>query len=115
VTISYADGGTYTRVELRSPQNWWPVEQDYLLDDYVFRMETIDAPKEPLPLRFDLKTGQMRILTREKLIGKGGPIHGGSATVLHVAIEPTRLLQEVQCECTLNGVVMGVLAISLGR
>ncbi len=36
VIVTYKDGST-DRLPLRNPTNWWPIEQDYLIDDYAFR------------------------------------------------------------------------------
>ena len=49
------------KLMLRNPETWWPIEQDYLLDDYLF---VNDAP---LPPRVDLRTGQTRVLDPGKL------------------------------------------------
>ncbi len=113
--VKYAGDTPHAELELRSPQNWWPVEQDYLLDDYLFRMEPIGAPQQPLPIRVDLKTGRTRILDRATATGKVSRIRGGSATVLRLELDPLQTLERLELECTLNGVVMGVLAVTLGR
>jgi hypothetical protein len=113
--IKYAGHAPASEVELRSPQNWWPVEQDYLLDDYLFRMEPVGAAQQPLPVRVDLKTGNTRILDRATSKGKVSRILGGSATVLRLDIDPLQTLEQLELECALNGVVMGVLAVTLGR
>ena len=36
VIVTYADGAT-ERLALRNPVNWWPIDQDYFIDDYAFR------------------------------------------------------------------------------
>ncbi len=113
--VRYRDGGTQTLVELRSPANWWPVEQDYLLDDYVFRMEPVGEAEAPLPIRVDLQTGAVRVLERATLKGKGRKVRGGSATVLRVEVEPGRELAEMELRCELYGVQIGLLAVTLGR
>jgi hypothetical protein len=58
VVVTYADGST-ARLALVNPETWWPIEQDYFIDDFQFR---VDAP---LPVRVDLKTGDVRVLDRE--------------------------------------------------
>jgi len=115
VSVRYADGGAATVLELRSPANWWPIEQDYLVDDYVFRLEPIGAGEQPLPMRIDLQTGKVRVLERATSKGQGRRIAGGSATVLRVAVEGNRELKEIELECRRHGVVMGVLGVTLGR
>ncbi|SNT19631.1 protein of unknown function [Granulicella rosea] len=114
VRVGYADGGAPTVVELRSPANWWPVEQDYLVDDYVFRMEPYGEPEVELPLRVDLRTGLSRRLDRTTLKLGGRRVPGGSATVLRVELDARRPLEMLQMRCNLYGVVLGVLGITLG-
>ena len=69
VVIAYADG-SFARLPLYNPTSWWPIERDFLIDDFQFR-----APGER-PLRVDLKTGRVRMPA-----GEERP-EGGSATVL---------------------------------
>ena len=33
VIVRYADG-TSARLALHNPTNWWPIDQDYFIDDY---------------------------------------------------------------------------------
>ena len=51
IIINYTDG-TSDKLELKNPQNWWPIEQDYYVDGFAF---TTDAPR---PIRIELKTGK---------------------------------------------------------
>ena len=50
IIINYTDG-TSDKLELKNPENWWPIEQDYYVDGFAF---TTDAPR---PVRVSLKTG----------------------------------------------------------
>lgn len=106
VTVQYADGGS-ARLSLRNPETWWPIEQDYLLDDYLF------INRAPLPVRIDLKTGRARQLADFK--GKGGMIDGGAATVLSLPLDAARGLRSLRIESTLYGVVLALLAVTLER
>ena len=110
VTVAYADG-TLSRLSLRAPETWWPVEQDYVTDDYLFRMD----PARPLPPRVDLRSGRTRLLEHASFKGKGGPVPGGAATVLHLPLYAERELVSVRIECSLYGVVVALLGITLGR
>jgi hypothetical protein len=85
VTVQYADG-SQAELPLRNPETWWPIEQDYLLDDYLF----VDTA--PLPPRVDLASGATRILDPLEFKGKGGNVPGGSATILYLALDPKRRL-----------------------
>ena len=109
-TVTYADG-TISRLSLRAPETWWPVEQDYVTDDVLFGFETT----RPLPPRVDLRTGTTRLPDPQSYRGKGGPVPGGAATVLHLPLHADRELASVRVECGLYGVVMALLGITLGR
>lgn len=108
VSITYADGST-AKLELRNPGTWWPIEQDYLLDDYLF---VNDAP---LPPRVDLRTGQTRLLDRESFHGKGRSVPGGAATILHLPLDPAKELASLQIAVDLYGIVVGLMAATLTR
>ena len=34
VIVTYRDGTT-ARLALHNPTNWWPIDQDYFIDDYA--------------------------------------------------------------------------------
>jgi Glycogen debranching enzyme len=108
VTATYKDGIS-SKLILRTPDTWWPIEQDYLLDDYLF----IDDA--PLPPRVDLSTGETRLLNHADFKGKGRSVPGGSATVLSLALHPERELASVKIECDLYGVVLALVAATLVR
>ncbi len=108
VTVSYSDD-TAATLELRNPENWWPIEQDYLLDDYLFVNEA------PLPPRVDLLTGQTRLLDHTTFKGKGRMVPGGAATILHLPLDPAKQLRELKVEAELYGIVVALLAATLVR
>ncbi|MEO7597624.1 MAG: hypothetical protein ABIV50_01745, partial [Opitutus sp.] len=103
VIVTYTDGSV-ARLALENPTNWWPIEQDYLSDDFAFRR----GPAAPL--RVQLKTG------RDYVPGDiGGPIDGGSATVLSLPLEPTKELRSLTLRTLSNEVVIGLMAVTLER
>ncbi|MEO6815708.1 MAG: alpha-L-rhamnosidase, partial [Edaphobacter sp.] len=108
VSAIYKDG-TSSKLVLRTPETWWPIEQDYLLDDYLFINDA------PLPPRVDLSTGQTRLLHSTSFKGKGRAVPGGCATVLSLALHPERELSSIKIECDLYGVVLALLAATLVR
>ena len=108
VTVTYVDGSSAT-LPLRNPETWWPIEQDYLLDDYLF---VNDAP---LPPRVDLRTGQTRILDPATFHGRGRNVPGGAATILHLPLDPAKELAALHIKAELYGVVVGLLAATLAR
>jgi len=108
VIVAYTDGAT-TRFALRNPTTWWPIDQDYLVDDYQFR---IDAP---LPLRVDLMSGHVRQPEAGAISSHVGIINGGAATVLSFPLDPSRSLQSLTVHAIANDVVIGLMAATLAR
>jgi hypothetical protein len=110
VVVTYTDG-TIETLSLDNPTTWWPIEQDYFVDDYQFRIE----PGTPLPIRVDLKTGKVRVLNLDSFKGRGGRIAGGSATVLSLPMHTERELKTLTVRATANDVVIGLMAATLVR
>ncbi|WP_035707106.1 DUF4450 domain-containing protein [Niveispirillum irakense] len=108
VLVTYKDGGT-ARLPLRNPDNWWPIEQDYFIDDYQFRRPG------PLPPRIDLKTGVVRLLDEQAFKGRGGSVAGGAATALALELDPERELHSLTIHALANEVVVGLMAATLER
>jgi hypothetical protein len=108
VMVSYKDGAA-AKLALLNPETWWPIEQDYLLDDYLF------VNTAPLPPRVDLRSGQTRILDAASFHGKGRTVPGGAATILHLPLDPARDLASFEVAVDLYGIVLGLLAATLVR
>ncbi len=108
VIVTYADGST-ARLALRNPVNWWPIDQDYLIDDYGFHRP------EPIPPRVDLRTGRVRLLDPVTFKGQGGKIPGGAATVLDLPLDPAKPLKSLTLRALANEVVIGLMAVTLQR
>jgi len=108
VSVAYADGTTAT-LPLRNPETWWPIEQDYLLDDFLFVNES------PLPPRVDLATGQTRVLDPVAFHGRGRTVPGGAATILHLPLDPAKTLASLEVKSELYGIVIALLAATLVR
>ena len=56
--LLYRPHGNFTNNVAR-PLRYWPIDQDYFMDDYAFRRD------EPIPPRVDLRTGRVRLLDVE--------------------------------------------------
>jgi Domain of unknown function (DUF4450) len=108
VIVTYADG-TSERLALHNPTNWWPIDQDYFIDDFAFRR------REPIPPRVDLKTGKVRLLDVETFKGKGGKVPGGAATVLDLPLKADKELKALTVRALANEVVIGLMAVTLVR
>jgi hypothetical protein len=108
VVVTYADGTTATLV-LENPTTWWPIEEDYFIDDFQFR---VDATP---PIRVDLKTAQVRVLSAESFKGRGGKVPGGAATVLQLPLDPGKDLKTLTVRALANEVVIGLMAATLAR
>lgn len=108
VTMKYSDGSS-AKLPLRNPETWWPIEQDYLLDDYMF------VNNAPLPPRVDLRTGQTRVLDPIAFHGKGRTVPGGAATILHLPLDPAKNLASLTIQSELYGVILALMAATLVR
>ncbi len=111
VEIAYTDGSKDS-LELRNPENWWPIEQDYYDDGYAF---TTGAPK---PLRMYLKEGRFAVGLNKYGSIKGfsnRAIDGGAATVLDMPLDPQKTLQSLTVRAIANDVVIGLMAVTLIR
>lgn len=111
IRINYTDG-TSDLLELRNPQNWWPIEQDYYIDGFAF---TTDAPR---PIRVSLKTGK-EIPADYKYTGIKGfsnfGIEGGAATVLSMPLSKNKKLKNLVLKAVANDVVIGLMGVTLIR
>ena len=108
VQVTYVDDST-ADLPLVNPINWWPIDQDYFIDDYAFKRP------EAIPPRVDLATGRVRILDVKTFKGQGGKVRGGAATVLELALDPAKELKSVTVRALANEVVIGVMAVTLIR
>ena len=108
ISVGYTDG-TEAQLSLKSPETWWPIEQDYLLDDYLFIDEA------PLPPRVDLRTGGTRLLDLASFKGNGRAVPGGAATILFLPLDPRKNLASLKVEASLYGIVVALLAVTLVR
>ncbi len=108
VIVRYTDG-TAARLPLSNPETWWPIEQDYFIDDYQFRDDA------PLPARVDLKTGVVRVLDRAAFKGQGRDVPGGAATALQLPLDPGRTLQSLTVRAIANDVVIGLMSATIAR
>ena len=109
VYVEYTDG-TADSLELKNPETWWPIEQEYYIDDFAFRL---NAPK---PLRIHLKSG---IITNhfsayDTINGfTTTAIVGGAATVLDLPLDASKKLKKLVIKTMCNDVVIGLMAMTL--
>lgn len=111
VTVQYTDG-THAVLELRNPDTWCPIEQDYDENGYAFHLE------RPRPPRVYLKTGEVHTTLPKYATIKGysnRAITGGAATVLDMPLDETKELKSLTLQTVANDVVIGLMAVSLVR
>ncbi len=111
VVVQYKDG-TSDKLELKNPENWWPIEQDYYVDGYAF---TTDANK---PLRLYLASGEAtrifnRYVTIRGFSNRG--IDGGAATILGMPLNNQKELKSLTLKTIANDVVIGLMSVTLVR
>lgn len=111
VIVVYNDNTTAV-LDLKNPETWWPIEQDYEDDGYAFQL---NAPKPP---RVYLKSGQVikdfKNFTNIKGFSNRG-IDGGAATVLDLPLDPTKELKSLRLKTLANDVVIGLMSVTLVR
>jgi hypothetical protein len=111
IKVNYTDG-TSDILELKNPENWWPIEQDYFIDGLAF---TTDAPKPP---RVYLKTGEItRDFAAFKTI-KGFSnygVEGGAGTILDLPLDKNKTLKSLTLKAIANDVVIGLMSLTLIR
>lgn len=111
VSVTYTDGSKAV-LELKNPENWWPIEQDCDNDGFAF---DIGATR---PLRLHLKTGEVTD-NNKKFTGIKGfsnrGIDGGAATVLDLPLDSSKQLKSLQLATRSNDVVIGLMAVTLIR
>ena len=109
VIVTYADGSR-TRLPLRNPDNWWPIEQDYYRDGYAY------VTGQPHPYRIHLKTGEVHREAPRYTSIKGftdRAVDGGAATLLDMPLDPSKELKSMTLKALANEVVVGLMGITL--
>lgn len=107
--VEYADG-TKSILDLRNPDTWWPIEQDYVVDGYAFSL------KQPKPIRVHLKTGLMTCSFNNYSTIKGFTsyaIDGGAATILDLPLNPSKDLKTIRLNTKATDVVIGLMGVTL--
>ena len=90
VIVFYTDNSADT-LELKNPENWWPIEQDYMHDGFAF---TLDAPR---PVRIHLKTGKIVSEYDNSIKAYNGKmIEGGAATVLDMPLHVGKTVERIK-------------------
>jgi hypothetical protein len=113
--VDYTTGAPQL-VGLSSPTTWWPVEQDYMVDDYIFRIEEDPHAAAVVDWRVDLRSGRARRVDLDALRATGGGrIEGGSGFVVSVELDPTRELAGLQLHARLYGIVLAWMGLSIER
>lgn len=111
VIVNYTDG-TSEVLQLKNPENWWPIEQDYFTNGLAF---TTDAPKPP---RIYLKSGIISRTFKDFSSIKGFSnyaVDGGAATILDLPLNKNKTLKNITLKSIANDVVIGLMSATLVR
>jgi len=111
VVVSYRDGSV-SRLVLRNPETWVPIEQDLFIDDYAFRLS------HPRPYRVALKTGKVsRQFDDEVPVDEvyGRSIDEGAGIILDLPLERDKELENITVRTIANEVVIGLMSVTLAR
>src|ERR1017187_3478194 len=83
------------------------IEQDYFVDDFQFRRP------ETVPIRVNLRTGNIRAVDIAEFKGRGGTLPGGAATVLELPLSYGKELKSMTVRALANEVVIGLMSATL--
>lgn len=111
LTVTYTDGDSDS-LTLVNPETWAPIEQDFYVDGYAFRLNT------PRPYRVHLKSGLVsRNLAKDlKIDGVyGRSIDGGAGIILDLPLNGRKTLKNLRLETCANDVVVGLMAVTLAK
>lgn len=111
ITVNYTDG-TSEVLQLKNPENWWPIEQDYFIDGKAF---TTDAPRPP---RVYFKTGEILRDFKDFKPIKGFSnygVEGGAGTILDLPLNKDKTLKSLTLKTIANDVVIGLMSVTLMR
>ena len=111
ITVNYTDGSSKV-LQLKNPQNWWPIEQDYFTNGLAF---TTDAPKPP---RVYLKSGTISRTFKDFSSIKGFSnyaVDGGAATILDLPLDKNKTLKNITLTSIANDVLIGLMSATLVR
>ncbi|MDQ8179163.1 DUF4450 domain-containing protein [Pelagicoccus sp. SDUM812005] len=108
VVFHYTDGNR-SELALHNPTTWWPIDQDYFVDDFQFQHPG------PFPLRLDLASGNLRHYDPDSTADQAYSIVGGSATVLAHTLDPQKQLSHLELKALSTEVVIGLMALTLEK
>lgn len=111
IVVTYSDGSS-EKLELKNPENWWPIEQDFYTDGYAF---TTNAQKPP---RVYLKTGTISRDFKDFKSIKGFSdfgVEGGAGTIIDVPLNKNKNLKSLEIKAIANEVVIGIMSLTLNR
>lgn len=109
VIVHYQDGST-EQLDLINPESWVPIEQDYYIDEYAYKVG------EPRPYRVLLKEGIVsRDLTKDKKMTAKVKrmIDGGAGVILDIPLSPQKELRCLTLQTKAYEVIIGMMAGTL--
>lgn len=111
IIVTYTDE-TKDILQLKNPENWWPIEQDYFVNGLAF---TTNAPKPPrVYLKSGIITRDFKAFTPIKGFSDFG-IDGGAATLLDLPLNKNKTLKKLEIKAIANEVVIGLMSLTLIR
>ncbi|MDE3236990.1 MAG: DUF4450 domain-containing protein [Bacteroidota bacterium] len=109
IVVAYTDN-TCDTLMLENPSNWYPIEQDYMINGLAY---TTGAPRS---YRLLLKSGEFTRDVKSSIVIKGvtaKAIDGGAATVLDMPLNNKKEIKEIKLRTVANEVVVGLMSITL--
>jgi hypothetical protein len=112
ITVRYTDG-TSDEFGLYNPDSWWPIEQDYYMDENAFRIRSIIPDRLYLREGIFAEAGSYKYGTIKGFTNRA--IDGGAATVLEMNLNRFKTLQSLTVHAIANDVVIGLMSVTLLR
>lgn len=111
ISVEYTDG-SIEFLQLKNPENWWPIEQDYYTDGYAFTTDAVKPPR--VYLKSGIITRTFNNFTPIKGFSNYG-IEGGAATLLDLPLNKEKTLKKLTIKTIANDVVIGLMSATLIR
>lgn len=109
IRITYTDG-SHQSLELTNPDNWCPIEQDYYVDNYAFKVKGL----RPYRVHFMSNTISRNIGDALGIKGVyGREIPGGAGELLDIKTDPNKRLKSITIRTLSNDVVIGLIGLTL--
>lgn len=111
IEVAYTDGTSH-KLLLRNPDNLWPIDEDFQIDDFAF------AHPWPIPPKVPMKKSSVTLKTDKPTDNPDfhdKPASGGTAFVADLPLDAGKTLTSVSIRAIANDSITGLLGLTLLR